>query len=119
MELEKEVPRLTEPSTKPPPPPPAPESAPPPPPPPTTRTSKVVTPAGGVQVPLPEVNVRRHLLPITECETTTAEVTGKQSLTSTVPLASAGGVTWPAKLNAKVRAETRIPLNRDLGVFCT
>jgi hypothetical protein len=111
--------KLTEPSTTPPPPPPDPESEPPPPPPPTTKTSKAETPAGGVQVPVPEVKVRRHLLLLTECETTTPDVTGRQSLTSIVPLALATGVTSPAKLKARVSAETRTALKRDLGVFRT
>jgi hypothetical protein len=70
-------------------------------------------------VPLPEVKVRRHLVPLTEWETVRPDVTGKQSLTSMVTLAEALGVTSPAKLMARVSAETRTALNRDRGVFRT
>jgi hypothetical protein len=76
------------------------------------RTSKL-RPAGAFQVPVPLGNVMTHLPPIEVAFPLKFEVLTPQEL------AEALDVTSPAKLNASVSAETRIPLKKDLGVVRT
>jgi hypothetical protein len=76
------------------------------------RTSKL-RPAGAFQVPVPLGNVMTHFPSIDEAFPLKFEVLTPQEL------AEALGVTSPAKLNASVSAETRIPLKKDLGVVRT